>query len=288
MMQPASIPSTIELAPKQAVELDDLADLVPPGTRTYVTDLGSEDDDETLRAVERLRFLGLEPVPHLAARRVTSERSLRGRIERLRSAGDVRDVLIIGGGLDKPAGPYDSTMAVLGTGVIEGSGITHVGVAGHPEGSPDFDDDAAFAALEEKRTYAAKNGLSLRIVTQFGFDPKATLAWVDDLAARGIDMPIHLGVAGPATLKTLLRYAAFCGVGASMQFLKRNALKIAALAQTQSPETVVGPIEERWKKGGTAIAGLHTFPFGGTAKSSAWLRERGSWPAAAHHRTAAE
>ena len=106
---------------------------------------------------------------------------------------------------------------------------------------------------------------------------RTRLVWVRSLAANGIDLPVHLGVAGPATLKTLLRYAAFCGVGPSMSFLKKNALKIANLATTQSPEEVVGPIEAAWRADAGALAGMHVFPFGGVAKSGAWLHERGSW-----------
>lgn len=271
------ISATIELAPKQALENEELGELIPLGTAAYLTDLGTGDDDETVAAARRLRDLGLEPVPHIASRRLPSREALFSRVERLVGEADVRDVLIIGGGLDKPAGEFTSTHDVLTTGVLEKNGIRRVGIAGHPEGSPDFSAGVALDALRMKGNYAAANGLDMRIVTQFGFDPEGMVEWVRGLKSHGVDLPVHLGVAGPATLKTLLRYAAFCGVGPSMSFLKRNALKIANLATTQSPEQVVGPIEAAWRAEAGGLVGMHVFPFGGVAKSSVWLRERGSW-----------
>ena len=272
------IPATIELAPKQAIESEDLPGLLPPGVRVYITDLGNDDLEETVAAARRVRDLGYEPVPHVAARRVTSADALERRMERLTGEAGVRDVLVIGGGLDSPAGPFDSTMALLETGVMERHGIAHLGVAGHPEGSPDFSAGAALDALRLKTAFGTRTGIEVRIVTQFGFDPLAMIAWLRELRSHGVDLPVHIGVAGPATLKTLLRYAAFCGVGASMSFLKRNAMKITALATTQSPEEVVGPLERHWRDGGdTPLVGMHVFPFGGLVKSATWLHERGSW-----------
>ena len=275
----SAIPCTIELAPKQAIELQDLDRMIPAGTEVFVTDLGNDDVEETVAAAKRLRDVGLVAVPHIAARRVTTMASLHERVRRLATDAGVDNVLVIGGGLDKPAGPFDSTMALLETGILAEHGIGRVAVAGHPEGSPDFSNDEATEALRQKQAFGERTGIEMRIVTQFGFDAKAIIAWLDRLAADGIAMPVHVGVAGPATLKTLLRYAAFCGVGASMSFLKKNALKVTALARTQSPEEVVAPLEARWRSPERGpLTGLHVFPFGGTAKSSDWLRERGSWP----------
>ena len=117
------IPATIELAPKQAIESEDLPGLFPAGTSVYVTDLGNDDVAETIVAVVRLAELGYSPVPHIAARRVVSASALEHRLSRLVNEGHVSDVLVIGGGLDEPAGPFDSTMALLRTGVLQRSGV---------------------------------------------------------------------------------------------------------------------------------------------------------------------
>ncbi|WP_312858642.1 hypothetical protein [Rhizobium sp. G21] len=118
----------------------------------------------------------------------------------------------------------------------------------------------------------------MRIVTQFGFDAKKFIAWADGLKAAGVDLPVHLGVAGPAKITTLIKYAAMCGVGNSISFLKKNAMSLTALATSHSPEDVVGPIEKHFLANpDSAIKQIHVFPFGGLKKSAEWLVERGSW-----------
>ena len=272
------IPASIEVAPAQAIESDALPGLFPPGTSVYVTDIGTDTVQTHVAAARRVRDLGYEPVPHVASRRLTTRAMLDERIGRLAAEAGVRDVLVIGGGLKDHAGEFDSTMSVLETGVFDRHAIRRIGVAGHPEGSPDFDEGTALDALRLKRNFAARTGAELRIVTQFGFAPERFTAWADGLAAHGLDVPVHLGVAGPATLKTLLKFAALCGVGNSIEFLRKNALKVTALMGTQSPEDVVAPIEAHWRANPRSpIASIHAFPFGGLQRTADWLRERGSW-----------
>ncbi|MBE7185239.1 MAG: methylenetetrahydrofolate reductase [Methylobacterium mesophilicum] len=273
-----SIAASIEVAPKQAIESADLPGLFPPGTRVYITDIGTDTLDDLTAAARRVASLGYKPVPHFASRRLTTLGALEARVARTVGEAGVTDVLVIGGGLEKPAGDFASTMAVLETGVFERNGITHMGVAGHPEGSPDFTPQVAVEALRAKQEWAKRSGISLRIVTQFGFDADKFIAWADGLRAQGIDLPVHLGVAGPAKITTLIKYAALCGVGNSIQFLKRNALSLTALATSHSPESVVGPIETHAARNtASPIAQIHVFPFGGLKKSSEWLVDRGTW-----------
>ena len=272
------IPASIEVAPQQAIESDALPGLFPRGTGVYVTDIGTDTIDTHVAAARRVRDLGYEPVPHVAARRLTTSETLERRVARLADEAGVRDVLVIGGGLKQHAGEFDSTMAVLATGLFDRHGIRRIGVAGHPEGSPDFDEGTALDALRLKRNFAERTGAELRIVTQFGFDAKRFVDWAEGLRLHGVDVPVHLGVAGPATLKTLLKFAVLCGVGNSISFLRRHALKVTALAGTRSPEEIVAPIEAHWRANPrTPIAGIHAFPFGGIAKTADWLYERGSW-----------
>ena len=283
------IPASIEVAPKQAVESEALPGLFPHGTSVYITDIGTDTIDNHVAASRRVRDLGYEPVPHFASRRLASRESLETRVKRLSGEAGVRDVLVIGGGLPREAGEFASTMHVLETEVFDRNGIRRIGVAGHPEGSPDFDDEAAVQALRLKQAFAERSGADLRIVTQFGFAPDTFISWSKSLKAHDIDLPVHLGVAGPATLKTLLRFAALCGVGNSISFLKRHALKVTALAGTQSPEEIVSPIEQFWRANPEGpIAQIHAFPFGGLQKTSDWLFERGSWQTDEALSTAAE
>lgn len=272
------IAASIEVAPKQAIESDDLPDLFPAGTHVYVTDIGTDTSETLTRAARRLRELGYEPVPHFASRRLTTRAALEDRIARMAGEAGVTNVLVIGGGLERQAGDFSSTMEVLETGFFDRYGVTHIGVAGHPEGSPDFTDEVAMHALRLKKSFAERTGARMRIVTQFGFDAEAFITWAEGLREHGIDLPVHLGVAGPAKITTLIKYAAMCGVGNSVTFLKKNALALTALATTHSPETVVGPIESHVvAHPHSAIKQVHVFPFGGLKKSTEWLVERGTW-----------
>ncbi len=273
----STLDASIETTCRQAIESADLPGLFPSGTHVYVTDIG-EATEVQIAAATRLRRLGYEPIPHVAARRVTTRAALDDRLRRLTGEAGVRDVLVIGGGLEKPAGDFAGAMDVLATGLIDRHGIERVGIAGHPEGSPDFSKAVAQQILLDKQAWGERTGAEMRIVTQFGFSPDRFVAWAEGLRAHGIDLPVHLGVAGPAKITTLLKYAVMCGVGESISFLKRNALSVAALAGSQSPEPIVGPIEAHVASTpGSAIAQLHVFPFGGLKGAAGWLVERGSW-----------
>lgn len=274
----AKIPASIEVAPKQAIESADLPGLFPAGSRVYITDIGTDPTNTLVAAAKRVASLGYTPVPHFASRRLTTRAALEDRIKRTVGEAGVHDVLVIGGGLEKPAGEFASSMEVLATGFFEGNGITHMGVAGHPEGSPDFSEAAAIAALKEKQAWAKVSGVDVRIVTQFGFDSKKFISWAEGLKAHGIDLPVHLGVSGPAKITTLIKFAAMCGVGNSISFLKKNAMSITAMALGHNPEEIVGPIEKHFQAAPAGpIQQIHIFPFGGLKKSAEWLVDRGSW-----------
>lgn len=278
------IPASIEISPQQAVESDDIIDLFPQGGRVYITDVGTDTTDYLVSAAKRVRDLGYEPIPHFASRRMIGKDILEDRVARMASEAAITDVLVIGGGLDKEAGELASTMDMLETGVFERNGITHMGIAGHPEGSPDFDDDTAMEALHLKQDFAERSGIDLRIVTQFGFDAHKFIDWTMDLQAAGITMPVHLGVAGPTKVTNLIKFSAMCGVGNSLSFLKKRGSAMATMVKGFDPNDIVDPIETHWRKSETTlIEQIHVFPFGGAKKSAGWLTERGSWPADTFH-----
>lgn len=275
---PEHIPASIEISPKQAIESADLPGLFPQGVRVYITDIGTDPTDTLVKAAKRVTDLGYTAVPHFASRRLTTKAALEDRIRATTQDAGVHDVLVIGGGLDKHAGDFSSTMEVLETGFFDKFGITHIGVAGHPEGSPDFSEEVAVEALRLKKSFGERTGARVRIVTQFGFDGEKFINWAEGLREHGIDLPVHLGVAGPAKITTLVKYAAMCGVGNSLDFFKKRTRSLATLATSHSPESVVGPIEEHVRTHpGSAIKQIHVFPFGGIKKAAEWLEERGSW-----------
>lgn len=270
--------ASIEVQPKQIIDHANLSALFPRGTQVYLTDVGIESLDVFVAAAKRLRDLGNIAVPHIASRRIISVAALEDRVKRLALEAGVNDMLLIGGDSNHPAGPFTSSLQVLETGIFDRYGIKRLGVAGHPEGNPDFSDDIALNALRLKAAFAQRTGAEMRIVTQFGFDPSALIEWTEALARTGIDLPVHLGIAGPAKLTTLIKYAMRCGVGNSLSFLTKRSSLISSLTKSHSPEEVLHPIEQHVStKQHSAISQIHVFPFGGLQESSDWLQARGSW-----------
>jgi len=272
------IPASIEVSPKQASESADLPGLMPKGVRVYMTDVGTDTPETITAGARRLRELGYAAVPHFASRRLGGRADLEQRVQMLAEEAGVNDVLVIGGGLDQPAGEFTSSMEVLETGVFDRYGIRHIGVAGHPEGSPDFSDEVAEEALRLKQAFAERTGADMRVVTQFGFDAEKFVNWADGLKRSGIDLPVHLGVAGPAKLTTLVKYAIMCGVGTSVRFIKKRAGHVSTMIKGFDPDEIVEPIEHHALHApGTPIEQVHVFAFGGVKKAAEWLNKRGSW-----------
>ncbi|WP_417684189.1 methylenetetrahydrofolate reductase [Roseibium sp.] len=271
------LPASTEMSPRQVMEKPELLDLIPAGTHVYVTDLGNAPEDQIVAAAGRLSSTGLVPVPHMAARRYQSREAFERRIRRLVEEGGVRDVLAIAGETDAP-GPLTSSVALIETGLFDELGIRSIGVAGHPEGAPDIPSDVIRQFLQRKHELSAQSDASFHIVTQFGFDPVRLNQWLDELASWGNRFRVHVGIAGPAKMTTLLKYAAFAGVENSLKFLKKRGGSVVSLLSGYDPETMVGPLEARLRRDPrTPLVKLHVYPFGGIAKTSSWLNERGSW-----------
>ncbi|MFK8032050.1 MAG: methylenetetrahydrofolate reductase [Gammaproteobacteria bacterium] len=279
MSQDRPVRASIEVVPKQVLGASDLKTWFPPGTRVYLPDVGNSPFEELASSAVQLRASGYEPVPHFPARRIKDKAELALRLNRLSSEAGVNDMLIIGGGLDREVGEFSSTMDLLDTGLIDNYGIKRISIAGHPEGSPDFSHEAAMKALRYKQAFHDRTDAELTIVTQFGFDADSFINWSEGLAEQGIDLSVHLGVVGPAKLTTLIKYAVMCGVGPSLQFLKKRASALTSLVSGFDPEIVVSPIEKHVQKNpDSAIKQIHVFPFGGARKAAGWLTDRGSWP----------
>ncbi|MCV6547223.1 MAG: methylenetetrahydrofolate reductase [Cohaesibacter sp.] len=271
--------ASIEVSPKQAVERDDIYDLIPNGCRVYVTDLGNVPEEMIIAGNARLAKAGHNPVPHFAARRFASAEAAEARLERLVGEAGVREVLTIAGEAPEP-GPISSSLDLMRTGIFDKHGITHIAVAGHPSGAPDITPDAIRSFLMQKHDYAQTSDAQFRIVTQFGFDPKRILDWLGELDSWGNKFPVHVGIAGPAKTTTLMKYAALVGLDNSVQFLKKKGASLLPLLTGYNPDRVVAPLEEAIQKGGAgALAQIHVYPFGGVAKTADWLNSRGSWSA---------
>ncbi len=269
---------TIEASSKQVLSTDEMGSLFPKGTWVYLTDVGIDPLETIIAAAAKLRACGYVPVPHIPARRIKSAEALDLRIARLSAEADVDNVLLIAGEADRQMGPYSASIEILRSDILNRHAIRRIAVAGHPEGSSAMSSDMVRASLLEKADYAANTDAEMRIVTQFGFDAPRFIAWADSLPAQGIHLPVHMGMAGPAKMTTLIKYAAICGVGASMSFLKKRGSALAALAMGFDPDPILQAVEDHIAQNPfSPLQAAHIFPFGGLKKSANWLDERGLW-----------
>jgi methylenetetrahydrofolate reductase (NADPH) len=271
------LPASTEMSPKQVVEKTELLEFIPAGTQVYVTDLGNCSEDMIIDAARTLRDNRLTAVPHMAARRYASREDFERRITRLTQEAGVTEVLAIAGEAEK-AGPLTSSVALLETGLFDKLGIRKIAVAGHPEGAPDIKPEVIKSFLQRKHELARQSDAEFRIVTQFGFDPHRVSLWLDELREWGNEFPVHVGVAGPAKMTTLLKYAAFAGVENSFNFLKKRGGAVVSMLSGYDPDTMVDPLETRvTSQPDTQLAQIHAYPFGGIQKTAEWLLSRGSW-----------
>ncbi len=263
---------SIETTPAQAERIDDFRDLLRPGTQVSVTFLPGHPFERTLETAILLARQGFQPVPHIAARSTPDAATLDGWLARLTAEAGVREVLVIAGGLAKPLGAFGDTMALLETGLFDRRGIERIGVAGHPEGSPDIPAPALAAALAWKRAYGERTGAALHIVTQFCFEAAPIVAWDRALGEAGSRLPIHIGIPGPATLKALINYARLCGIGNSMRVLSRRRGSITKMMSMAAPVRLVADLARyRAEDGDCGIVGAHIYPLGGIRRATQWL-----------------
>jgi methylenetetrahydrofolate reductase (NADPH) len=255
---------SVELTPRETERFGSgVREHVPAGTCVYITWLTGTDFAPSVAAAAKLRAAGLEPVPHLSARAIRDRDTLNDMLVRLRGEADVRQVLVVGGALREPKGSFDASIQVLNSGLLEQHGIRRLGVAAHPEGSPDIAPTALDEAVTLKNEYAARSGSQLELTTQFCFDPAPITQWERRARAAGNRLPVVVGLAGLAGVTTLIKHARNCGVGSSIGVLLKQAGKVLRLATAVDPsDLLLGLARARRGDAECAIARLHFFPFG--------------------------
>jgi methylenetetrahydrofolate reductase (NADPH) len=250
-----------------------LANKLPTGMVVYVAHTPKASLDDVVRVAVKAQALGFRASPHIVARRLPGERALKDALRELNDGG-VEQVLLVAGDLEGPVGKFTSTLEVMDTGLLETSGIKRAAVAGHPEGHKSIGPAALLTALRHKQAFAARTGIKVHIVTQFGFNPGAVCAWDRRLTEEGISLPVHVGIAGPTPLPKLIKFAMQCGVGASMHSLVKNVGAMANLARlaTTPDQMLLGLIRGRAEYGGSRLVQPHFYAFGGTIATATWLR----------------
>lgn len=261
-----------EVTPTQAARLENFAAILPKGTPVNVTFLPGSAFADTVATARLVKDAGYIPAPHFAARSIKNTAELSENLNRLQGEVEVSEALVIAGGLDTPIGDFENSTQLLDTGLFEKSGIRKIGVAGHPEGSPDMTTDAIVEALLWKNAYAQSTGTDMYITTQFCFEAAPVIAWADNLRRLGNKLPIHIGIPGPANLKTLINYARMCGIGPSMRVLSRQARNISKLMTISAPVGLVCDLAAyQDEQPDCQITQAHLYPLGGVNRMADWV-----------------
>lgn len=254
-------------------QLPDLRDNFAPGINVTITFLPGDNYRRNVETAVALRRAGFNPVPHIAAREMPSREMLDDFLARLRGEADVTRILLIAGDVAGTRGPFKSTLDVCASGLIEARGLTSVSVAGHPEGHPFLGLPDTLKVLGNWRDWGRRTGVRVDVVTQFCFESGPILQWLGELDKAGIDLPVIVGLAGPATPATLTKFALRCGIGNSMRALRSQIGRFGRLLTDRGPDDVVKGLLSAPPAATASIAGFHVFPFGGLRKAGAWLRQ---------------
>jgi len=263
---------SIDLTAKAAGQAHLIAALLPSGTKVYVNHLRNQTLADTAAACASLREAGLEPVPHLAARRVASRSELEAfLVEATRTAG-VQKVLLVGGDERQALGPYADSTQLLRDGILAACGIREVGFAGYPEGHPDIAQRVLENATSERIEIATAQGLWVHIVTQFSLAPARVVEYCAALSRRAPGVPIYAGMAGPTDPMALLRYAQLCGVSSSLRALRAQGIDAVRLVTHTDPGAQLTAIARYcdahdWCN----VVGAHLYSFGGVRRTAAWM-----------------
>ena len=235
---------SIEISP--STDLDTL----PALKDVYITLLPGGDFKQTADQAEKLVKKGFNPIPHIPARSIESEVQLKEYISRCKDGG-TKQVLVIGGSRE-PIGDFDSSIQLLETGYFEDMKI---GIAGHPEGSPDISDSNLEKAMNDKKPYADY------IVTQWLLDPQPIIDFISKQT-----VPVHVGITGPLKITSLIKFANIVGAKNSLNFLKSNFSKALDLMKPKDPNDLIGKVKSHTDN-------FHIYTFGGLKETNKWLKE---------------
>lgn len=268
---------SIEVMPRTAEKVEDFRALLPQGTRVYVAHIEGTPIEDMVATARRIGGEGFTVMPHFPARIIKDKATLNDWVARYKDVG-VRQGLILAGGVPQPVGDFATSMQLLETGAFDGFERLHV--AGHPEGNKDIDPDGSdrmvMQAARWKHDFAERTDAQMAMATQFCFDAKPVIDWVNRLQAEGIALPVHIGVAGPAKLQTLIKFAIACGVGASLKVLQKRALDVSKLLTPYEPTEFLAELAaHKAANPDFGIEQVHFFPLGGIKTNAEWVTANG-------------
>ena len=262
---------TIETTPNVYEKYGNFSEFLDKKHSIYITFLPDEKSENVVKTAKKLKLEGYEVIPHLPARTVKNNKILEKYIGELADEAGCSKILIIGGGGNQ-AGEISSTMDVLKTDLLSKFNFKSVGVAGHPEGSPDISENALDLAIIEKNKFSLNVDFKMYLATQFFFEAKSLIDWEKHLNTINNKLDIHAGIPGPASIKTLINYARSCGIGNSLRFLTKQAFNLTKLATLNTPDKLIYDLANYVETNKlTNLKNIHFYAFGGVKKTSEWL-----------------
>jgi len=264
---------SVEMTAKDLPALEKAAPLIPQGTKIPVTFLPNETFEARIVTSARVRNLGFIPIPHISARRLQSEEELRSFLAGLRDKAHIDHAFVVAGDPPQPLGPFEDALAIIRTGMLAEYGVKRVGISGYPEGHPEIGNDKLWTSSIEKQLELDKRGHDFAIVTQFAFDATPVLNWLERLRANNVHALVRIGIPGPASVKTLLRFAARCGVGASTKVMAKYGVSITKLLTTAGPDKLIEDFARRLDPERHGDVLFHLYPFGGLETTARWVQE---------------
>ncbi len=271
---------SIEVMPRTAEKVENFRDILPAGTRVYIAHIEGTPIEDMVATARRLAAEGFPVMPHVPARIIKDAATLGDWIARYQGEAGVDQALLLAGGVANPHGDFDSSMQLMETGLFDKAGFKRLHVAGHPEGNKDIDPDGSMknvdAALQWKQKFSERTDAQMALATQFCFEAQPIIEWANNLKAAGIDIPIHIGIAGPAKLQTLIKFAIACGVGPSLKVLQKRAMDVSKLLLPYEPNEVLAELAA-YKAANPEfnIEHVHFFPLGGIKTNATWVTENG-------------
>ncbi|MEQ9695910.1 methylenetetrahydrofolate reductase [Shimia sp. SDUM112013] len=271
---------SIEVMPRTAAKVEDFRTLLPEGTRVYIAHIEGTPIEDMVATAKRLNAEGYPVMPHFPARIIKDKATLENWIAMYQGEADVKQALLLAGGVDTPHGDYHCSMQLLETGLFDKASFTNLHVAGHPEGNKDIDPDESHKnvddALRWKQKFSETTDAQMALATQFCFDAKPIIAWADGLKEAGIDIPVHIGIAGPAKLQTMIKFAIACGVGPSLKVLQKRAMDVSKLLLPYEPHEVINDLAaHKAANPDFNIEKVHFFPLGGIKTNATWAIDNG-------------
>jgi len=269
------VSSSLEISPDRAEDARTIGALLPSGARLYVNHPPRHVLADSLPALKKIRAAGLEPVAHIAVRRIASRAELESFLERATGESGLSTVLLLGGDEPRQAGPYASGADMLREGILARYGIREIGLPGYPEGHPQIPSATVNQALSDKISMVSGQGLSPHVVTQFSFAPSRVIEYCNDIARKIPAIPVYVGIAGPTEVRSLLRFAQRCGVSASLRALQAQGMNaIRLFTHTDPREQLVAVAQYCMGRQSCNVVGVHLFSFGGAAKTAEWINRQ--------------